>query len=125
MYVPLHNLRTAPYPDSHFPINYNLTQVHLEHMYAFLSFTGPKLPMRLFRHAMVQLGNGQALIGGGGNGQYQDKIYLFSCMNRNCSIHLLDQVLSLPRYWFVAIPIPDTLSGCITGGKKFYKKLSC
>ena len=87
----------------------------------FLSFTGPKLPMRLSRHAMLQLGNGQAIIGGGGNGEYLDKTYLFSCMNKNCSIHQLDQVLSLPRQMFVAIPIPDTLSGCITGGKKFYK----
>ena len=77
--------------------------------------------MRLIRHAMVQLGNGQAIIGGYGNGIFQDKIYLFSCMNKNYSIHQLDQVLSLPWYWFVAIPIPDTLSGCITGGKIFHK----
>ena len=77
--------------------------------------------MSLYWHAMVQLGNGQAIIGGFGNGKDQDKIYRFSCMNRNCSIHQLYQVLSLPRYWFVAIPIPDTLSGCITGGKKFHK----
>ena len=78
--------------------------------------------MRLDSHAMVQLGNGLAIIGGyNGNGQNQDKIYLFSCKNRNCSIHLLDQMLSLSRYWFVAIPIPDTLSGCITGGKIFHK----
>ena len=77
--------------------------------------------MRLDRHAMVQLGNGQAIIGGFGNKKSQDKIYRFSCMNRNCSIHQLDQVLSLPRDWFVAIPVPDTLSGCITGGKIFHK----
>ena len=77
--------------------------------------------MILYKHAMVQLGNGLAIIGGYGNGNLQDKIHLFSCMNKNCSIHQLDQVLSLPRYWFVAIPIPDTLSGCITGGKIFHK----
>ena len=82
-------------------------------------FTGPNLPMRLHWHAMVQLGNKQAIIGGYGNGNFQDKIHLFSCTNRNCSIHQLDQVLSLPRLQFVAIPIPDTLSGCITGGKNF------
>jgi hypothetical protein len=70
---------------------------------------------------MVQLGNGQAIIGGYGNGKSQDKIHLFSCMNRNCSILQLDQELSVPKYWFVAIPIPDTLSGCITGGMKFHK----
>ena len=76
--------------------------------------------MRLERHAIVQLGNGQAIIGGFGY-ESQDKIYLFNCMDRNCSIHQLSQELSVPRYWFVAIPIPDTLSGCITGGKKFHK----
>ena len=89
--------------------------------YTFLSFTGPKLPISLFRHAMVQLGNRQAIIGGFGNGIFQDKIHLFSCTKRNCSIHQLDQVLSLLRQKFVAIPIPDTLSGCITGGKIFHK----
>ena len=76
--------------------------------------------MRLERHAIVQLGNGQAIIGGFGY-ESQDKIYLFSCMDRNCSIHQLSQELSVPRYMFVAIPIPDTLSGCITGGKIFHK----
>ena len=88
----------------------------------FLLITGPKLPMGLFRHAMVELGNGQAIIGGVGSGIiFQDKIYLFSCKDRSCSIHQLDQILSLPKYLFVAIPIPDKLSGCITGGKKFHK----
>ena len=77
--------------------------------------------MSLYRHAMVQLGNALAIIGGYGDGDFQELIHLFSCMNKNCSIHQLDQVLSLPRLWFVAIPIPDTLSGCITGGKKFHK----
>ena len=77
--------------------------------------------MSLDRHAMVQLGNALAIIGGYGDGDFQDKIHLFSCMNKNCSIHQLDQVLSLPREQFVAIPITDTLSGCITGGKKSHK----
>ena len=77
--------------------------------------------MRLDSHAMVQLGNGLAIIGGWGNGGPQDNIYLFNCVDRNCSIHQLNQELSAPRYWFVAIPIPDTLSGCITGGKKFHR----
>ena len=106
-----------------------LRHIHLPKVYlsgrnlkdcSFLLFTGPKLPIPLFFHAMVQLEKGQAIIGGFGDGS-QDKIYLFSCMDRNCSIHQLSQELSVPRYWFVAIPIPDTLSGCITGGKKFHK----
>ena len=109
--------------------NIYLPQVHISDSNLrdcpFLLITGPKLPMGLLGHAMVELGNGQAIIGGGVSGIVQDKIYLFSCKDRSCSIHQLDQILSLPRYWFVAIPIPDTLSGCITGGKKFHKRLIC
>ena len=72
---------------------------------------------------MVLLGKGLAIIGGYGNVNAQDKIHLLSCMNRNCSISTLSQELSMPRYWFVAIPIPDTITGCITGGKNIFKKL--
>ena len=32
------------------------------YMYLLYVFTGPKLPMHLNRHAMVQLGNGQVII---------------------------------------------------------------
>ena len=80
--------------------------------------------MELERHAMVQLGNGQAIIGGGGDGIVQDKIHLLNCMNRNCSISTLNQELSVPRLWFLAIPIPDTIAGCISGGKKCPKNVS-
>ena len=90
----------------------------------FVLFTGPKLPMVLYKHAMVQLGNGQAIIGGYGNGIIQAKIHLLRCMNRNCSISTLIQELSVPRYWFLAIPIPDTIAVCISGGKKCKKKVT-
>ena len=83
--------------------------------YIFL-FTGPKLPLEIKDHTMVQLGNGQALIGENG------KIHLLSCMNRECSISILTQELSVPRYWFLAIPIPDTIAECISGGKKNKKR---
>ena len=67
---------------------------------------------------MVQLGNGLGIIGGVYRGtKLQDNIYLFTCKSRNCSISILSQKLSVPRYWFVAIPISDTMSGCITGGE--------
>ena len=78
--------------------------------------------MGLFRHSMVQLGNGQAIIGGFGNGIIQAKIHLLNCMNRNCAISTLSQELSVPRQLFLAIPIPDTITGCISGGKKCQKK---
>ena len=72
---------------------------------------------------MVQLGNGLAIIGGYGDGIVQAKIHLLSCMNRNCSISTLSQKLSVPRRWFLAIPIPDTIAGCISAGKKFKKEV--
>ena len=72
-------------------------------------------------HAMVQLGNGQAIIGGGGDGIVRAKIHLLRCMNRNCSISTLSQELSVPRFLFLAIPIPDTITGCISGGKNCKK----
>ena len=73
---------------------------------------------------MVRLGKGQAILGGRSNGIYQTKIYSMGCSNSNCIISLLNRELTVPRYNFVAIPIPDTISGCITGGKyDFQKKL--
>ena len=78
--------------------------------------------MRLDKHAMVELGNGVAIIGGFSvDYGTQDKIHLLSCMNRNCSISTLSQELSVPREKFLAIPIPDTIAGCISGGKKSKK----
>ena len=78
--------------------------------------------MGLYTHAMVQLGNGLAIIGGWGNGFPQAKIHRLNCMNRYCAISTLSQELSVPRYHFLAIPIPDTIAGCISGGKKCQKK---
>ena len=73
---------------------------------------------------MVQLGNGLAIVGGFRDGYgAQDKIYLLSCLNRNCSISTLSQGLSVPTELFLAIPIPDTISGCISQGKKCPKKV--
>ena len=65
---------------------------------------------------MVRLGKGQALLGGRTYQDDQAKIYSLTCSNRNCIISLLDRELSVPKGYFVAIPIPDTISGCITGG---------
>ena len=73
---------------------------------------------------MVQLGNGLAIIGGWGDGHgIQAKIHLLNCMNRKCSISTLNQELSVPRQWFLAIPIPDTIAGCISGGEKSKKEV--
>ena len=82
-------------------------------------------------HSMVRLGKGQAILGGSGipslssDHVYEAKIYSMTCSNRNCIISLLNRELSVPKGAFVAIPIPDTISGCITGGinnpQKLYK----
>ena len=78
--------------------------------------------MPLSDHSMVRLGKGQAILGGLGYGDYQDKIYSMTCSNKNCILSLLDRELSVPKELFVAIPIPDTISGCITKGKKYFPK---
>ena len=89
---------------------------------SFYKTSGPLLPTPLRRHSMVRLGKGQAILGGSNNGVYQTKIYSMTCSNRNCTISLLDRELSVPKGHFVAIPIPDTISGCITGGKNHFQK---
>ena len=83
----------------------------------FFQISGPLLPIPLYYHSMVRLGKGQAILGGFSSNDYQTKIYSMACSNRNCIISLLNRELSVPKYCFVAIPIPDTISGCITGGK--------
>ena len=88
----------------------------------FFQTLGPLLPIPLESHSMVKLGKGQAILGGLSYDLYQAKIYSMTCSNRNCIILLLDRELSVPKIFFVAIPIPDTISECITGGKKYFQK---
>jgi hypothetical protein len=68
---------------------------------------------------MVKLGKGQAILGGRSNDVYQSKIYSMTCISKNCIISLLDRELSVQKHRFVAISIPDTISGCISGGKNY------
>ena len=88
----------------------------------FFQISGPLLHIPLEYHSMVKLGKGQAIIGGRSNGVYQTRIYSLDCLNRNCIISLLNKELQAPRDKFVAIPIPDKMSGCITGGNYNFKK---
>ena len=67
---------------------------------------------------MVPLIHGQAIIGGYSYNGAQNKIYFLTCSNMICIISTLSQELSVPRHDFVAIPITDSISGCISGGKK-------
>ena len=83
----------------------------------FFQIPGPLLPKRLGGASMVRLGKGQAILGGRVHTEpYQTKIYSMTCSNRNCIITLLNKELTVPKKAFVAIPIPDKISGCITGG---------
>ena len=79
---------------------------------------GPDLPIALCYHSMVSLGFGQAILGGiDGNHIHQKNIYHFKCSQQICVITTLDQELSIQREGFVAIPIPDSVSGCISDSK--------
>ena len=69
-------------------------------------------------HSMVALGLGQAIIGG--LNEYEvtkKKIYNLECSKGDCEISMIGVELSIERSSFVAIPIPDFLSGCILEGK--------
>ena len=88
---------------------------------AFFKTLGPLLPIPLKSPSMVRLGKGQAILGGQINMFDEAKILLMGCYNMNCAISILNKELSVPKGWFVAIPIPDTISGCITAGKKYFQ----
>ena len=80
--------------------------------------SGPDLPIELEEHSMVTLGFGQAIIGGqeeeyGPDSEPHKTIYHFTCSKQICKISTLNQELSFGRSSFVAIQIPDSLSGCI------------
>ena len=66
---------------------------------------------------MVPLGLGQAIIGGETNEGYTKNIYHLECSQETCYLSKLEAELSIARESFVAIPIPDFLSGCISEGK--------
>ena len=83
-------------------------------------FAGPDLPIGIERHSMVALGLGQAVLGGKASSGYQKKIYHITCSEQNCMISMISQELSIPRGYFVAIPIPDSMSGCISKSKFGY-----
>ncbi len=66
---------------------------------------------------MVALGLGQAVLGGLSSYEVQKKIYLITCSEQNFIISMLSQELSIRRSNFVAIPIPDSMSGCISNSE--------
>ena len=51
------------------------------------------------------------------NNVQQSKIYHMRCSHYICEVLILDKELSVPRDSFVAMPIPDHMSGCISESK--------
>ena len=92
--------------------------------YSFSDTTGPNLFIPLWGHSMVPLSNGQAILGGiyfNKGIEYQiewnPNIYFLTCSNLECNIQTMTQTASFLATYFVAIPIPDDMSGCIFRGK--------
>ena len=91
----------------------SLKFIHIIHV-----FLGPDLPIPLFGHSMVPLGFGQAILGGSDTYLVsQRKIYHVTCSKKVCELSTLSKELSVSRFSFVAIPIPDSISGCISDSK--------
>ena len=71
---------------------------------------------------MVAVGHGQAILGGRDDDNVvQSKIYLILCSQHVWDVTTLDKELSIARTRFMAIPIPDHLSECISESRlRFY-----
>ena len=82
--------------------------------------------MALSGHSMVPLGFGQAILGGRTTGhlQYQRKIYFIICSQcknaQSWKVSILKQELEVSRIFFIAIPIPDQMAGCVSNSEFFY-----
>ena len=70
---------------------------------------------------MISLGLGQAILGGiDDNDVVQNRIYHITCSQQTCKVSILNKELSVPTGWFVAIAIPDRMSGCISQSKFWF-----
>ena len=78
------------------------------------------MPTTLRGHSMVRLDKSLVILGGYDSlpdSSYGSCIYSMACSNRNCTISLLNRKLKAKKHEFVAIPIPEKISGCTTEGK--------
>ena len=82
---------------------------HLFNIY-FLLTSGPPLPKALCCFSIVEI-QGDAFLFGGGHYSsgwiYNSAIYQLICSSGTCSWSTLNQELKVPRYYTVAIPVPD------------------
>ena len=68
---------------------------------------GPALPEGLYGHSILEIQGDAFLFGGEGSGGYNSAIYQLSCSSGICSWATLNQLLTVGRYFTVAIPVPD------------------
>ena len=80
---------------------------------------GPNFPKwranALSRHQMVNIGPDLIVIGGHSErlkGGYSNDLFKLSCSNNVCDWEILSQKMHIPRYWFVAISVPDDFITC-------------
>ena len=88
---------------------------------SYLMILGPDIPELLSGHSMVALGLGQAIIGGKNDllttTIYSKKIYHLERSRGDFAISRILSELSIPLASFMAIPIPEFFSGCISEGE--------
>ena len=71
------------------------------------------MPKALFAHSLVPFGKDLAVLGGwDSNGKASKEIYKLKCSNRACTWTTMNQELSVGRYSFVAIAIPNSVAKC-------------
>ena len=80
--------------------------------YSFI-FIGPDLPKELQNHEMVRIGFDLLAIGGYNEYNISDgALFKLSCINNTCKWETMKQKLKIPRYYFVAVPVPDDFVKC-------------
>merc|ERR1712008_484108 len=69
---------------------------------------GPKMPKKLRGLSAVVL-NGDLYAIGGYDGNYQTAIHRLSCSSGNCAWTTMDQELTVARYFYIAMAVPNDL----------------
>jgi hypothetical protein len=74
-------------------------------------FAGPNLPQATEGFAMVPSldGTGVVLIGGSATSKY---LYELKCLSSSCNWSLMEQKLSVDRWFPVAMYVPDSFVNC-------------
>ena len=82
-------------------------------MHVSIYHVGPPLPKTLMDHEMVRVGPDLVVLGGySDSGGTSDNLYKLSCSSNICKWETLPQRLKIPRYSFVAIPVPEDFVTC-------------